>query len=309
MRRIVGLAGLTPAAFRRPVVTIGVFDGMHQGHRHVIEHLRAMADLIGGEAVALTFDRHPRAVLEDVAPRRILSMAHRLLLLERHGVETAVILAFDTAMREMRYDVFARDVLVKGMGIAGLLFGYNGRFGHRGLGTVETLGPLGREFGFTVEETPPIALGGEPISASRIRDAIESGDLRVAEAMLGRAVALYGRVVEGDGRGRSLGFPTANVDPEGEILPPGGVYQVVATVRGERYAAVANIGLRPTFGEEGAPSAPVLEVHVPGIDFAFYGERIEVDLVRRLRDERAFPSREALIRQIHEDVASLGLRA
>jgi len=113
--------------------------------------------------------------------------------------------------------------------------------------------------------------------------------------------------VAGDGRGRSLGFPTANVDPEGEILPPRGVYQVIATVGEEHYAAVANVGLRPTFGPEAEPPLPLLEVHVPGIDFDFYGRRIEVEVVRKLRDERKFPSREALIRQIRKDVSSLGL--
>lgn len=307
MRRLHGLDDLDPGLFHRPVVTIGVFDGMHRGHRHVVEHLRAMADRLHGEAVVLTFDTHPRAVLEGAAPRRILSVPHRLLLLERLGMDAAVVLPFDEAMRQMSYEAFTRDVLVARLGIVGLLFGYNGNFGAGGEGTFERLQPLAGELGFAVEEAPPITLDGRPISASRIRDAIERGDLQGAEAMLGRVVALYGRVVEGDGRGRSLGFPTANVDPEGEILPPSGVYQVVATIRGEHYAAVANVGTRPTFAEGASGALPVLEVHVPGIDFDFYGERIEVEIVRKLRDERRFPSREALIRQIEDDVSSLGL--
>jgi len=169
---------------------------------------------------------------------------------------------------------------------------------------------LGRKLGFAVEEAPPIAQDGRPISSSRIRDAIEAGELAAAAAMLDRPVVLYGKVVEGDRRGRLIGFPTANVDPEGEILPPQGVYQVVATVRDERYGAVANLGVRPTFHEgrdQAAAGAerPVLEVHVPGLDFDFYGERIEVELVRKIRDERRFASREALIRQIEADVATV----
>ena len=305
MRRIEGLGALAPDAFRAPVATGGVFDGMHRGHRHLIEHLIAFADRLGGESVVLTFDTHPRAVIEGQAPRSILSLPHRLLLLERLGVAATVVLPFDESVRQMPYDVFARDVLVGGLGIRGLLLGYNGRLGHRGAGNVETLTRVGEDLGFAVEEAPPIGLRGQPISASRIRDAIEQGDLAGAEEMLGRSPALYGRVVKGDGRGRTLGFPTANIDPEGEILPPRGVYQVVATIRGQHYAAVANVGYRPTF--EGAqPDRPLLEVHVPGVDFVFYGERIEVELVRKLRDEMTFPSREALIRQIHDDVASLG---
>ena len=307
MRRHVGREGLSPGDFRRPVVTIGVFDGMHRGHRHVVEHLRAMADRLEGEAVVLTFDTHPRAVLEGAAPRRILSMPHRLLLLERNGVDATVVLPFDDAMRDTTYAEFTREVLVGGLGLAGLLFGYNGNFGAGGDGTADRLRPLGIEHGFEVEEAPAIAVDGLAISASRIRDAIEQGDLHEAETMLGRPVALYGRVVAGDGRGRSLGFPTANVDPEGEILPPRGVYQVIATIADEHYAAVANVGLRPTFGAAAEPPSPLLEVHVPGIDFDFYGQRIEVEIVRKLREERRFPSREALIHQIREDVSSLGL--
>ena len=257
MRRHVGREGLSPADFRRPVVTIGVFDGMHRGHRHVVEHLRAMADRLDGEAVVLTFDTHPRAVLEGAAPRRILSMPHRLLLLERNGVDATVVLPFDDAMRDTTYADFTRDVLVGGLGIAGLLFGYNGNFGAGGEGTVDRLRPLGlrarlrrrggaRRSPSTGAPSPP---AGSATPSSR-------ATFHEAETMLGRPVALYGRVVAGDGRGRSLGFPTANVDPEGEILPPRGVYQVIATIGDEHYAAVANVGLRPTFGAAAEPGAP-----------------------------------------------------
>jgi riboflavin kinase/FMN adenylyltransferase len=305
MRTLRGLSALAPTGFRRPVATIGMFDGMHRGHSHVVEHLRAFAEELEGESVVITFDTHPRAVIEGAAPRRILSLAHRLLLLERLGVDATVVLPFDAALRQMTYERFTQEVLVGALRVVGLLFGYNGNFGLDGLGTARTLAPLAEAHGFLVREAPPIALRGAPISSSRIRDGIQAGDLAAVAEMLGRPPALYGVVIPGDGRGKTLGFPTANVDPEGEILPPRGVYQVVATIRGERYAAVANLGTRPTFDGDGAP---LLEVHVPGVSFDFYGERIEVELVRKLREERTFPSREALIRQIREDVASLGPR-
>jgi len=309
MRRHVGVAALAPTAFRGPVATIGVFDGLHRGHCHVVEHLRAFADRVGGEAVVVTFDTHPMAVIAGAPPRHILSTEHRLVLLERLGVDAVVVLPFDEAMRAVPYDVFTRDVLVAGLGIRGLLFGYNSNFGHRGAGTPETLAPLAAEHGFEVVEAPSIHLAGRPISSSRIRDAIERGDFHEAGLMLGRPHTLFGTVVRGDGRGRTLGFPTANVDLGGEITPPAGVYQVVADVRGQRYAAVANLGYRPTFdgGGGGPPSVPLLEVHVPGIDFDFYGEPLEVEFVRKIRDERTFPSKEALLAQIRADVASLGL--
>ena len=305
MRRYDGLAGVSPAAFRRPVACIGVFDGVHRGHRHVLEHLRAFADREGGEAVVITFDTHPRAILAHQAPAPLLSLAHRLMLLERLGVDATVVLPFDEAMRDTTYERFVEDVLVRRIGVRGLLFGYNTNFGVGGLGTFATVAPLAARLGFVVEEAPPISVRGRPISATRIREAIERGDLGEAGELLGRPPALYGTVVRGDGRGRTLGYPTANVDLGGSLLPPAGVYQGVVSLRGQRFAAVANIGTRPTF--PGAqPERPLLEIHVPGVDFEFYGEAIEFELIRKIRDERRFPSREALIDQIRLDVASLG---
>jgi len=314
MRRYLGTSTVSPADFENPVVTIGVFDGLHRGHGHVIEHLRAFADRMGGQAVVVTFDTHPMAVIAGARPRHILSTEHRLVLLERLGIDAALVLPFDDTMRKTHFDTFTREILVAGIGMHGLLFGYNSNFGFAGKGTPETLAPLGAEHGFEILEAPAIQAEGEPISSTRIRDAIESGDFAAAGAMLGRPHTLFGIVVEGDGRGRQLGFPTANVDLGGEIVPPRGVYQVVADLRGQRYAAVANLGVRPTFSDrDGAPGdgkgamEPILEVHIPRVDFDFYGENMEVEFVRKIRDERAFPSKEALVAQIRDDVASLGM--
>ena len=308
MRRIDGYDGLAAAAFRRPVVAIGVFDGVHRGHRHVLEELRAFADEQDAEAVVITFDTHPRALLAHEAPKPLLSLAHRLVLLERLGVDATVVLPFDDRTRDTTFERFVTDVLVDRLHVRGLLFGYNTNFGKDGLGTAKTVRPLADRFGFLVRQAPPIAVRGEPISATRIRAAVERGDLAEAAELLGRPHALYGTVVHGDGRGRALGFPTANVDLEGELLPPPGVYHVVVTLRGRRFIAIANLGVRPTFKDEtpAASARPLLEVHVPGIDFDFYGEPVEVELVRKIRDERRFASREALVEQIRLDVASLG---
>jgi len=308
MRRHVGLSALQPSAFRTPVATIGVFDGLHRGHGHVVEHLGAFAERVGGEAVVVTFATHPLAVIAGAPPRHILSTEHRLVLLERMGVDAVVLLPFDDEIRTMDHERFTREVLVAGLGIRGLLFGYNSGFGHERGGTPATIAPLALDYGFEIVEAPPIQLDGRPISSSRIRDAIERGDFPVADQMLGRPHALFGTVVRGDGRGRQLGFPTANVDLGGEITPPPGVYQVVATLRGQRYAAVANLGYRPTFdgGRDGPLKRPILEVHIPAVHFDFYDEPIEIEFVRKLRDERTFPSKEALLAQIRADVASLG---
>jgi len=309
MRRHLGLSTLDPKAFRDPVATIGVFDGLHRGHGHVIESLRTFADRVGGDAVVVTFSTHPLAVIAGAPPRHILSTEHRLLLLERMGVDAVVLLPFDDEIRALDHERFTRDVLVAGLGIRGLLFGYNSKFGCDRGGTPTSVAPLAAEHAFEIVEAPPVQLEGRPISSSRIRDAIERGEFHVASRMLGRPHTLFGRVARGDGRGRQLGFPTANVDLGGEITPPPGVYQVVATLRGQRYAAVANLGYRPTFegGRDGTPVQPILEVHIPAVQFDFYDEPLEVEFVRKLRDERTFPSREALLDQIRADVASLGL--
>lgn len=305
MRVHEGLAGLHPGLFRQPAVTVGVFDGLHRGHQHVLAHLRQLAARVGGEPVVITFATHPRAVIDRAAPRQILSVRHRLHLLARLGIAGVVLLPFDEALRAMGHERFAEQVLVQGLAVRALLFGYNGGFGHGGAGTAHTLAPLGTRHGFLVEEAPPVAEGERPISSSRIRDAIESGDLATAAAMLGRPVALYGTVVRGDGRGRQLGFPTANVDLEGEILPPRGVYEVAVEVGGARRRAVANIGTRPTFTHGQPGVRPSLEVHVPGLEADLYGAVLEVELVRRLRGEQRFPSREALVAQVRADIAAV----
>lgn len=309
MRRYTGLSSINAAAFRSPVATIGVFDGLHRGHAHVIEHLRALADRLDGEAVVVTFDTHPMAVIAGAPPRHILSTEHRLLLLERMGLDAVLVLPFDEATRRTPFEDFTREVLVARIGVRALLFGYNSNFGYEGEGTPASLAPLAAKHAFEIVEAPAIQVEGAPISSSRIRDAIERGEFAAVGAMLGRPHTLYGTVVRGDGRGRQLGFPTANVDLGGEIVPPTGVYQVVAELRGQRYAAVANLGLRPTFagGADGLPPEPILEVHIPNVAFDFYGAPLEVEFVRKIREERTFPSKEALVAQIREDVSSLGM--
>lgn len=300
-----GLDALAPRLFDSPAVTVGMFDGMHRGHEHVIQHLGVLADRLRGDAVVVTFDTHPMAVIRGEAPRQICSTSHRVALLGRAGVEHVVVLPFNNEIRHMPYETFVREVLIERIGMRGLLFGYNSNFGYRGEGNPATVGPLAARLGFEVLEAPAITLDGKPISSSRIRDAIQAGDLDEAEHMLGRPHTVSGLVVRGDGRGRQIGFPTANVDLEGVITPPSGVYQVIVVLRGQRRVAIANLGTRPTVDPD--RTQPVLEVFIPGIDFAFYGERLNVEFVRKIRDEKKFPSVTALVAQIEKDVASLGL--
>ena len=303
MRRYTGRDALTRDAFRRPAVTVGMFDGMHRGHRLVIEELQAMAAGWGGETVVVTFPVHPMAVITGAPPRRLQATEQRLERLARLGVDATVLLPFDEALRGMSYERFLTACLIGELGLRGLLFGYNSNFGHGGRGTYLTVAPLAEQHGFDLREAPPVLLDGRPISSTRIRDAIEAGALQHAADMLGRPVVLWGEVVPGEGRGRQLGFPTANVSLEAEVVPPHGVYEVILIDGAEHRRAAANWGKRPTVGEDGTP---VLEVHVPGWSGDLYGRRVGVELVRKLRDEMRFESVEALRAQIAKDVAQLG---
>jgi riboflavin kinase/FMN adenylyltransferase len=282
-----------------------MFDGLHRGHVAVLEALAGLAARLGGESVVVTFDTHPMAVITGAPPRPILSLEQRLRLLEAHGVDAVVVLPFDAATRATTYEDFVTHLLVGRLGMVGLLFGYNSNFGHGGRGTIATVGPLGRRLGFEVVEAPAFLLDGRPVSSTRIRDAIEGGDLAEAKHLLGRPVTLEGRVLRGDGRGRTLGFPTANVDTEGALAPPSGVYEVRAHIGATAWCAVANLGVRPTIPGATPQGSPLLEVHIPGFSGDLYGERVRVEFVRRLRDEQRFASLEALAAQIRRDVAAV----
>ncbi|MGE0190903.1 MAG: riboflavin biosynthesis protein RibF [Planctomycetota bacterium] len=304
MRTLHGLEGLEAAAFRRPVVTVGTFDGLHRGHVALLEHLGRLAARMGGERLVVTFAMHPMVVIRGAPPRPLVALPRRLEGLARLGVDTALVLPFDARLRALTWQAFFDDILVHELGLSALLFGYNGNFGHGGLGTFTTVRPHAERLGVVVEEAEAVLLDGRPVSSTRIRDAIQAGDLATAERLLGHPPAVAGPVVRGDGRGRQLGFPTANVDTGNVVLPPAGVYEVRARVAdGTWRRAVANLGRRPTV-ETAAEGTPLqLEVHLPGFDGELYGHVLEVAFVRYLRDEQRFADLDALVAQIRKDVA------
>jgi riboflavin kinase/FMN adenylyltransferase len=307
LRRIDGTGGLAPGRFRRPVVTLGVFDGVHRGHRAVLARTREMAARIGGEVVVLTFDVHPRAVTTGDAPPLVTSLAHRIQLLAREGVDTTVVLRFDEDLREMEAERFVDDVLVGGIGVHGVIVGHDSHFGHHRRGDFELLARQLGPRGIPVERTEPVKLrDGTVVSSSAIRSAVQRGDLDAAARMLGRTPALYGRVVRGDGRGREIGFRTANLDLEGELRPGRGVYGAAVEIDGRTYAAAVNIGGRPTFHAESAEDT--VEVHVVGWSGDLYGRTLEVFLFGKIRDERRFDGADALRAQIAKDLADLDTR-
>ncbi len=299
MRVLRGFSALSPGEFRSPAATIGVFDGMHLGHRAVIDATLELAQELGGESVAITFDAHPRIVLTGRAPPPITSVPHRLALLERQGIDTTVLLPFDADTRDIPAGEFCDRVFRDGLGVRGLVLGFDSRFGRGREGDLEFVRAWAKDKDIVVRSAPPVLMDGERVSSSAIREAILRGDHDLAQAMLGRPVAVYGRVVPGDQRGREIGFPTANIDLEGELCPPDGVYAAWARVRGVWLPALVNLGRRPTFtGETGEHR---VEVHIPGLSEDLYGEYLEVRFITAIRRERRFPDVEALVAQIRRD--------
>jgi riboflavin kinase/FMN adenylyltransferase len=289
---------------RKVCLAIGFFDGVHLGHQQIIR--QTIADAQQHEAVALvvTFDRHPNTV---VAPHRvpplIYSLPQKLRAISSLDVDTLLLLHFDQSFSEQTGEQFIRR-LARDLGkLQSLCVGANFVFGFKRSGDVALLKRLGAELKFTVHGMASLALDGQAVSSTRIREAIRAGDLDAAGQMLGRAYAIAGPVVAGDKQGRQLGFPTANIDAQGLALPPTGVYAVRAQTGGKAHRAALNIGYRPTF----QPESPRLCVEVHLVDFEddLYGKEIEVTFVEKLRDERKFSSVLELQQQIAKDVEAV----
>jgi riboflavin kinase / FMN adenylyltransferase len=314
MKRLASLEDAAAARLKRPVVTLGVFDGVHIGHRYVVDQTIRLARERGGASVVVTFAQHPRSVIEGSAPKLITSLPHRLRLFEKLGVDATLVLDFDETLRDTPAEEFARVVFHDALKAEVVLLGWNGRFGKGGRGDFDLLKRVGRDFGFEARRADRVLLGDGAVSSSAIRSAILAGDLDRAARMLGRPVSILGTVVSGDGRGRTIGWPTANLDLHHEVRPPRGVYGAEIEIEGDpsrRYALV-NIGVRPTFSRPEAASVSaltwedrdlfdVVEVHVLDYRGDLYGKEIEVRFQKRLRDEMRFKGRDELVRRLEED--------
>lgn len=295
-------ARLRPEEFRSPVVAVGVFDGMHVGHRRLLAALRDWAAGTGGETVVVTFRSHPRTVITESGATFITSLPHRLLMLERERIDACVLLTFSPELARMSAQEFARDFLIARLGLKGLLMGFDSRLGRGGGGNLDRMRELGRQLGFEVRQFQAVKVDDEVVSSTRIRELILAGKLARAQRMLDRPVAVLGTVVKGEGRGRDLGFPTANLDLHHEARPPSGVYAATAVLEDEETPALVNIGTRPTFHAGGAE---VVEVHIPGFDGELYGRDIEVLFLAKIREERSFASTQELIERMKKDAQEL----
>lgn len=288
---------------RHSVVTVGVFDGVHLGHQQLIFELLQFAAERQGVPTVITFENHPDQVLRGDRPAPISSVPHRMRLLRRAGVRRVVLLMFDDMLRNITAERFAKEVLHDALGCRGLLLGFDSAMGKDREGTPARFAELGNDLGFEVRTSKPLMLDGAPVSSTRIRAAVDAGDLDEAARLLGRRPTVLGEVVFGHQRGRSLGFPTANIHPEGQVLPPPGVYAVEVLCEGETWRGVANLGCRPTF--EGADSPPLLEVHIlDRQDLDLYGRTLEVAFTQHIREVRRFADGEELSEQIRADIAA-----
>lgn len=286
---------------RGTVATVGTFDGVHLGHWTVLQEIRDRAEAAGRRAVLVTFDPHPlRIVRPEEAPLSLTTPVEKKEILAESGLDYAVFLSFTKALSRYEPRRFVEEILVGRLGVEELVIGYDHGFGRDRQGDPESLERLGAEFGFDVDVVDPVSADGRAISSSRIRSLLTEGRVREANACLGRAYSVRGVVVRGEGRGRGLGFPTANLRvPEGDkLIPPQGIYAVRGVLRSGTYAGALHLGPRPTF--KGSP--PTIELHLMDFDADIYGEEVRVDFVEHLRGVEPFTSVEALVEQIREDV-------
>ena len=299
-----------PEAARGCVVAIGNFDGVHRGHKALIEAARNQAETLGAELGIVTFEPHPLQMLRpDIAPRRLTSLRTKAELLAMIGVKRLFALTFDQSMRGKSPEAFVRDVLANGLGVRHVVVGYDFRFGHKASGDVQALMTLGERHHYGVTRIDPVNWHGEVCSSSKVRTLIGHGDVARAADFLGHPFAIEGRVVGGDRRGRDLGYPTANIRPpdprfaKGPALwPLAGVYAVKVSWPDDGQIieadGAANIGVRPTFDDH---QGLLLEVHLLDRQVDLYGKRLCCRFIERLRPETAFADVEALKRQMAKD--------
>ncbi len=295
--------GLQPekiGKIKSSVVTLGVFDGVHVGHRKILEKTAADAKKLKATSIALTFETHPMKTTHRKAPAVITDTEKKAELISAAGIDMLIVIDFNKKFASIPAEKFIIEVLAEKLKIKKAVVGFDYRFGKGGRGDAALLKEYGKLYGFKVDRVRAMKCCGGIISSTEIRKRATEGDLRTAERMLGRRYSLTGRIVHGDGRGAGLGFPTANLNATNEVVPPEGVYAVTIKVGGRTYRGACGIG-RPTFhpGEKHPP----VEVNVIGLRKKdIYGEKAEVSFFRKLRDTRKFPSRDALKRQIARDI-------
>jgi riboflavin kinase/FMN adenylyltransferase len=282
-----------------PVLALGNFDGLHRGHLKIIERVRRGAAEHGGTPMAMTFDPHPsRVVRPDKAPTLLMTKEQRLEALQHAGIKAVAVVRFTTELSQWDPEMFVRTVLVEWLRVSEVWVGANFLFGHDRGGNFSTLRTLGQRYGFRADKIDPVRYKEFVVSSTRVRRLVAEGRMDEAGALLGHQYYIDGVVVEGKRRGRELGFPTANLKTDYELLPPNGVYATTTTIDGIVHPSISNIGLRPTFGDT---TKTMIEAYVMGFDGDLYGRPVRLGFVQRLRDERKFEDVDALRAQMEAD--------
>jgi riboflavin kinase/FMN adenylyltransferase len=291
----------------RPVVTVGSFDGLHLGHIYLIDELIELARREQAPSVVVTFSMHPREFITRQPMPALTSPEHKRKLLLAHGVDAVLLMDFNSELQKLSAAEFLKRCVLGSLNARALLVGYNNRIGKDGEGTFPVLKALGEQQGLRVIEAERVEVSGHAMSSSAIRQHVQNGDFLWARKMLGRPYSIVGCVQKGDQRGRTIGFPTANISLAGLATPPRGVYGVRVWLDAKAHLGAANIGVRPTV--DAARTDALLEVHVLDFNGDLYGREVEVEFLFRVRDERKFDSLQSLKEQLAADVAEIRKRA
>jgi riboflavin kinase/FMN adenylyltransferase len=288
---------------KNPVVTIGTFDGVHLGHRKIISRLQELARAVDGESVIFTFDPHPRKVVapSETNLRLLTSLDEKISLFERAGIDHLVVYPFTLEFAQLSYEQFVEQILVGKIHTKSLVVGYDHKFGKGRAGDFDLLKSCADRLGFQIEKLDVLLINESNVSSTKIREAIQLGDFETANAYLGYQFTLHGTVVEGQKIGRTINYPTANVDTSDpdKIIPGYGVYAVRVSVRSQEYRGMLNIGSRPTVNHNA--DHRTVEVNILDFDDDIYGEPIEVVFYHKLREEQKFASLDALKEQLAKD--------
>jgi len=304
MEIILGIENLK-RPFNNPVVALGNFDGVHLGHQKIFEKVKEEASKIGGEAIVITFEPHPLKVLSPShCPPLLTPFRKKIMLIEQSGIQTVFCLRFTLDFSRLSPVEFVKDILIKKLNPRKIIVGYNYHFGRKKSGDAKALKELCKAFQAEVEIVEPLIIDGLAVSSSRVRELIKNGKVGEASRLLGRDYLIIGKVVEGAKRGQTLGFPTANLEISDELYPPPGVYAVEVTWNYQIYHGLANLGRNPTFQPAQTGSQPPfsLEVYILKFNQMIYGEEIQINFKKRIRDEIRFESSAQLIDQIRKDI-------
>ncbi len=286
---------------KNTVVTIGTFDGVHLGHKKIIERLKHSSSLSNGRNFVITFNPHPRSVVsQDYQMRLLNTLDEKIVLFKQLGVDNLLVIPFTRKFSSLDYKEFFEDYIIKKIGISEIILGHDHKFGKGRTGDEEKLKVLGKEYNFEVTPVPAITIDDNIVSSTKIRNALIEGDAKHANLLLGRPYSFSGFVIKGKMRGRTLGFPTANIQPDDEkkLIPKQGVYAVEVLTSDNKYNGMMNIGLRPTFDKD---NTSIIEINIFDFYKDIYGEKVTVNVIERIRDEKKFSSVDELLSQLKND--------